>query len=226
MGRGLSVSTVRHGAFSARSGRMYLNRRPNHTSTRGIAALVMAVLLGAPVAPRVLEAQAPPFTAPLPMCYAPPSPETDGWPVAVADDLGSTPAAPVTFARAVLSANDIGTGLVVTSVDAVTSNGGHVTGSDPLTYSPPIPFAGTDTFAYEVTDAAGQTAIGIVRITNGPDTVDPNVSITSPANGGGGFRNVTVPAAAPRHAGGTTPALFAAGSHVGGGRGGAPVPVR
>src|SRR4051812_35499525 len=216
MGRGLSVSTVRHGAFSARSGRMYLNRRPNHTSTRGIAALVMAVLLGAPVAPRVLEAQAPPFTAPLPMCYAPPSPETDGWPVAVADDLGSTPAAPVTFARAVLSANDIGTGLVVTSVDAVTSNGGHVTGSDPLTYSPPIPFAGTDSFAYEITDAAGQTAIGIVRITNGPDTVDPNVSITSPANGGTVSGIVTVRAAATDNVRVTTLTFFDADSQIGG----------
>src|SRR4051794_4168653 len=163
---------------------MYLNRRPNHTSTRGIAALIMAMLLGAPVAPRVVEAQGPPFLPPLAACYVGPSPQTDGWPVAVTDDLGSTPAAAVTFARAELAANDIGTGLVVSSVDAVSSNGGHITGTDPLTYSPPIPFSGTDSFAYEITDAAGQTAIGIVRITNGPDTVDPNVSITSPANGG------------------------------------------
>src|SRR4051812_15554575 len=159
---------------------MYLNRRPNKSSALRIAAWSMAVLIGALVAPFVAQAQNPPFATPLPMCYAPPSPGTDGWPVAVLDDLGSTPAAPVTFSRAALASNDIGSSLTVTSVDTVTSNGGHVTGTDPLTYAPPIPFLGTDTFGYEITDGAGQTAIGIVRVTSGPDTVPPLVSITAP----------------------------------------------
>jgi beta-lactam-binding protein with PASTA domain len=193
---------------------MYLNRRPNQSSARKMAAFVMALLLGALGAPFAVEAQGPPFATPLPMCYAPPSPETDGWPVAVADDLGSTPAAPVTFSRAELLSNDVGTSLTVSSVDAVTSNGGHVTGTDPLTYSPPVPFLGTDTFGYEITDGAGQTAIGIVRISNGPDTVPPNLSITAPT-GGTVSGSVTVTASASDNVGVASVSFFDADSQIG-----------
>ena len=193
---------------------MYLNRRPNHTSTRGIAALVMAMLLGALVAPFGMEAQGPPPLPPLPACYAPPSPGTDGWPVAVNDDLGSTPAAAVTFARAELAANDIGASLTVTSVDAVSTNGGHITGTDPLTYTPPNPFLGTDTFAYEITDAAGNTAIGVASITSGPDTIPPSLSIASPA-GGTVSGTVIVRALASDNVGVASVTFFDADSQIG-----------
>jgi beta-lactam-binding protein with PASTA domain len=193
---------------------MNLNRRPNQSSARRMAAWSMALLIGALVAPFAVQAQNPPFATPLPMCYVYPSPATDGWPVANGVDLGSTPAAPVTFPRAELMANDIGTSLVVTSVDAVTSNGGHVTGTDPLTYSPPIPFLGTDTFSYEITDATGETAIGVVSVTSGPDTIPPNVSISAPA-GGNVAGSVTVTALAYDNVGVTSVSFFDADSQIG-----------
>ena len=193
---------------------MYLNRRPNQFSARGMAPLVMALLVGALVAPFSVQGQAPPFPTPLPMCYVPPYPGADGWPVAVGDDLGSTPAAPLTFPRAALMANDIGTTLVVTSVDAVTSNGGHITGTDPLTYSPPIPFLGADSFSYEITDAAGQTAIGIVRVLVTADTVPPLVSITAPV-GITVSGSVTVKASASDNVGVTSVTFFDAGTQIG-----------
>jgi beta-lactam-binding protein with PASTA domain len=193
---------------------MYLNRRPNQSSSRRMAAWSAALLIGALVAPFAVQAQNPPFATPLPQCYVPPSPGTDGWPVAVADDLGSTPAAAVTFSRATLASNDIGTSLVVTSVDAVTSNGGHITGTDPVTYTPPIPFLGTDTFSYEITDAAGQTAIGVVSITSGFDTIPPNISITAPT-GGAVSGSVLVTASASDNVGVTSVSFFDADSQIG-----------
>ena len=193
---------------------MYLNPRPNQFSARGMAPLVVALLVGALVAPFSVQAQAPPFPTPLPMCYVPPYPEGDGWPVAVGDDLGSTPQMPVTFPRAALMSNDTGTSLAVTSVDAIGSSGGRITGTDPLTYSPPIPFLGPDSFTYEISDAAGQTAIGIVRVLVTADTVAPLVSITAPV-GITVSGTVTVKASASDNVGVTSVTFFDAGTPIG-----------
>ena len=47
---------------------MYLNRRPNQFSARGMAALATALLMGALAAPLAVQAQDPPFPTPLPAC--------------------------------------------------------------------------------------------------------------------------------------------------------------
>src|SRR5256885_4199413 len=111
---------------------MQLNRWPHRSSAHRLAAVAATVLLAA-AASFSPHAQAPPFPTPLPMCYAYPSPQTDGWPVAVSDSLGSTPGIPVSFSAASLLSNDRGTSLTVTGVDAIGSNGGRITGSDPYT---------------------------------------------------------------------------------------------
>ena len=194
---------------------MDLNRRPNPSSARGMAAWATALLVGALAVPFAVRAQTPPpFPTPLPMCYAPPSPATDGWPVAVADSLGSTPALPVTFARAALLSNDTGSSLTVTSVDAIGSDGGLITGTDPLTYSPPVPFLGIETFSYEISDGAGQTAIGLVRVTVTADTVAPSVSITAPA-GVTVSGSVIVRASASDNVGVASVTFFDAASQIG-----------
>src|SRR3954469_6029781 len=100
-------------AFNSRSGEMHQNRRPERSTARRMTALATTVLLGVITAPRSFQAQAPPFPTPLPMCYAPPSPDTDAWPVAAADSLGNTAGSAVSFAGATLLANDRGTSLIV-----------------------------------------------------------------------------------------------------------------
>src|SRR5438445_9979238 len=115
---------------------MESNRRPDTSSARRLAAVAATILL-AVTASFSPQAQTPPFLTPLPMCSAPPSPGTDGWPVAVADSLGSTPGTPVTFSGASLLSNDRGVSLTLTGVDAVGSNGGQITRAGPYTYPPP-----------------------------------------------------------------------------------------
>jgi beta-lactam-binding protein with PASTA domain len=164
---------------------MQLNRRPNRFSAHRLAAVATTILL-AVAAPFSPQAQTPPFPTPLPMCAAPPSPQTDGWPVAAADSLGSTPGTPVTFSGASLLSNDTGVSLTLTGVDAVGSNGGSITGAGPFTYTPATLFMGTETFSYEISDAAAQTAIGIVTVivtVPAPDVVAPSVSIAAPLGG-------------------------------------------
>jgi beta-lactam-binding protein with PASTA domain len=162
---------------------MQLNRRPDNSSTHRLAALATAVLLGVTALPFPSQAQTPPFQTPLPMCYAPPSPGTDGWPVAVADSLGSTPGTPATFSAASLLSNDTGAAIVLSSINQVSSNAGRITGTDPFVYTPPVRFVGTDRFSYEIRDAAAQTAIGIVSITVTGDVVAPTVNIAAPLSG-------------------------------------------
>jgi beta-lactam-binding protein with PASTA domain len=122
---------------------------------------------------------------PLAACYAYPPPDMDGWPVAVPDSLGSTPGVPMTFSGASLLSNDVGMSLTVTGVDAVGTNGGHITGTDPYTYVPAPLFVGTDTFGYQISDAMAETTEGVVRVavTANTDSVAPSVSIDSPASG-------------------------------------------
>jgi beta-lactam-binding protein with PASTA domain len=181
---------------------MHLNRRPEKLRAQRLAALATAVLLGSAAAPFSLHAQTtPPFLSALPGCYVPPSPATDGWPVAGEDSLGSTPAMPVTFSAASLLANDRGTTLAVTSVDPLTSNGGRIIGTDPFVYTPAAGFLGTDSFSYEISDASAQTAIGIVTIAVTGDVVAPAVSISAPIGGAVVAGNVLVTAAASDNVG-------------------------
>ena len=161
---------------------MQLNIRPARLSARRLALAATAIVASVMTTGASSQTQNPPFPT-QPVCYAPPSPGTDGWPVAGPDSLGSTPGIPVTFSAATLLANDTGVGLAVASVDQISTNGGRITGSGPYVYTPAVTFRGTDTFSYELTDGAAQTSIGIISIGVTADVVAPTVSMTAPLGG-------------------------------------------
>jgi hypothetical protein len=121
----------------------------------------------------------------LPMCVAPPVGGSDTWPVAVTDSIAASVGGPVVFSGASLLANDSGaTALTVTSpLPPVSTQRGAITGADPFTYTPPPLFTGTDTFGYEISDAAGHKSIGVVKVAVVADTAAPLVSIATPTGG-------------------------------------------
>ena len=195
---------------------MYLNRRPNKSSTRGMAALALTLLWGALADPLSVRAQMPPFPTPLPACYAPDSPDDDMWPRAVTDSIGSTDGAPVTFTGAQLLANDIGSGLSILSVGPASNGGGTISGTDPYTYSPGSAF-GADAIPYEIVQMVGseaRTSMGIVKVTVTADGVAPTVSITSPL-GGQVSNNVAVRASASDNVGVTSVSFLDGATSIG-----------
>ena len=104
-------------------------------------------------------------------------------PTAGADTIGMTGTS-ASFAAATLLANDTGAAPVtLVAVAPVSAGGGAITGSDPFTFTPGAGFAGTDTFAYEIVDGSGLTAIGTVTVTSVADTTPPAVAITAPIGG-------------------------------------------
>jgi hypothetical protein len=130
----------------------------------GIALLSLALIAPA----LTVSAQTPPTFPISPMCSAPPSPGTDPFPVANTDFIGATSGLPIVFPGSMLTANDVGaTALtVVAPIESTPSAGGTITGSGPFTYRPPSSaFTGTDVFTYEVADASGRKATGLVRVT-------------------------------------------------------------
>ncbi len=143
-----------------------------------------------------------------PACIAPPSPATDGWPVAATTNIGSTVSVrPVTFTAASLLANDKGTSLTVQAIAAITQNGGTVTGSDPFTYVARATFSGTDVFTYTILDAYGQSTTGLVKVSVARDRTAPTISITAPSAGTvSGL--VTISAAAADNVGVVSVAFF------------------
>src|SRR2546428_719610 len=163
---------------------MSLNRRPNQSPVRWMSALAAALLVGALTAPIAMQAQAP-FVAPGSTCTAPPAPESDTWPKAGTDSLGSTAGAPVTFSAATLLANDTGASLTVQRVGPSSSAGGTITGSNPYTYTPAAGFVGPDIFTYEIGDAANQTTVGLITISSTPDLTAPTISDSSPSGRNG-----------------------------------------
>ncbi|MCB1770253.1 MAG: autotransporter domain-containing protein, partial [Candidatus Competibacteraceae bacterium] len=79
------------------------------------------------------------------------------------DDAATTPAR-TPIAISVL-ANDVGTDLVITQVDAPAHGRTVVNGDGAITYTPDTNFAGSDSFTYTVHDGFGQTDTATVRIT-------------------------------------------------------------
>ena len=150
-----------------------------HATVCFVAALTMSDGLLAQ-APETFQ-----FQPALLVCVLPPPPPTPPapWPVAATDSLLGVAGAPVTFTRAALLANDAGTALTVTGVVPTSTGGGTITGTDPLTYTPPPVVSGQDIFAYEISDPFGQSTTGLVKVSFAPDTLAPNVSITSPLGG-------------------------------------------
>jgi beta-lactam-binding protein with PASTA domain len=180
---------------------MQLSRTSTQRSIRRLSACSAVVLLGIVAVPFPSHAQAPPFQTPLPACYAPPSPQTDGWPTTGDDSLGPTAASPVTFSGASLLANDTGASIALTGVDQLSSGGGRISGSDPFTYTPAPLFTGTDTFSYEIKDSAAQTAIGVVTVVVTADVTPPTVSITAPGDGATVAGSVVISATAADNVG-------------------------
>ena len=174
---------------------MQLHTRSERTVMRRLTALATAVVVGIMAVPFSSHAQTSPFQVIAP-CYVPPSPATDTWPVAGEDTLGPTAAMPVTFAAAALLANDSGASIAVSNIDRVSYGGGQITGNDPFTYTPAVGFIGTDSFGYEISDGAAQTAIGVVSIAVTADVTAPTVSISAPANGAVVSSNVSLTATA------------------------------
>ena len=153
-------------------------------SSRWYAVLALAMLAAQVAAPFAPLAQSAELTQVAPGCEPLPVPRAaDGWPAAVNDSLGSVPRASITFSGATLLANDRGAALSIVSVGPSSAGNGTVTGTGPYTFTFAAGFAGTDVFPYEITDTAGQTAVGLVRVTATGDTVFPTVSITAPAAG-------------------------------------------
>jgi hypothetical protein len=112
----------------------------------------------------------------------PPIPSTPA-PTALADTIGMTGTS-LQFSSTTLLANDTGAAPVsVVAVAPFSAGGGTIAGSDPFLFIPSPSFTGTDSFAYEIVDGSGQTAIGVVTVTSTADTTPPSVSLTSP-NGG------------------------------------------
>jgi beta-lactam-binding protein with PASTA domain len=161
---------------------MFSNRRPDTSSLRRVAIAGAVVLLGVLSAGMPIHAQNPPPQ--LPACAAPPSPETDTWPVAGTDSLGVTASQPVSFSRNTLLANDrASTAITLVRVGPLSSHGGVISGTGPYTYTPAAAFVGADAFTYQISDATGETAIGVVTVSVSADLVAPTVSITSPTGG-------------------------------------------
>ncbi|WP_175472164.1 MULTISPECIES: Ig-like domain-containing protein [unclassified Curtobacterium] len=94
-------------------------------------------------------------------------------PTAATDRMETGPGTALPIAGSTLTKNDDGTGLTVTGHGSA-AHGTVSTGSTPgsLVYTPDRGFSGTDTFAYTVTDASGQTATSTVTVVVGIAAVD------------------------------------------------------
>ena len=184
----LSTRRRREAALAARNRRepiaARLSGRDLKSRAGWMAVLATTALLGVLATPSTLQAQTPAQFLAFPTCVLPPAPPgTDTWPVAATDSLGSITSASVTFSGVTLLANDTGTSLTLVAVGPTSSGNGTVTGTDPFTFTLAAGFIGADIFTYEIRDASGQTAIGLVKVTSAGDTIFPTVGITAPLAG-------------------------------------------
>jgi hypothetical protein len=126
---------------------------------------------------------------PTPGCGAPGGGETQPFP-----DPGPAPIARpdtvtlsgtfVQITSAMLLANDRGLAPVgLVAVAPFSAGGGTITGTDPFTFTPAPAFTGPDSFTYQVRDASGQSAIGVVTVMPTADATPPAVRLTSPDGG-------------------------------------------
>ena len=140
---------------------MHAHGRPGSSVRRFAGAATAAAILVAASVPT--NGQTTPFSGP--KCTAPPSPDTDGWPVAVTTTIGSTVSVkPITFTGGSLLTADKGTALRLKSIATTTQSGGTVTGTDPFTYIARPTFVGTDVFTYVIIDAYDQTTAGLAKV--------------------------------------------------------------
>ena len=179
-----------------------------------MAVLATALLVGMLATPLAVHAQDPPFPTPLPMCYVQPSPDSDTWPKAVTDSLGTTPGVRGDFRRRHAARQRHRRVAGGTERRSGELGGGTIAGTDPYTFTPAAGFAGADLFPYEIRDRGDQTTVGIVRISVSADVVAPSVTISQPL-GGTVAGNVTVKASASDNAGVASVTFFDGASQIG-----------
>lgn len=94
------------------------------------------------------------------------------------DDTGLT-SANTSLAGSTVFTNDVGQGLVITTYDNVSNQGGTVlmnTIDGTYTYTPALNFSGIDTFKYTVKDAQGNLTVATVTITVLPVSFNDNAT--------------------------------------------------
>ena len=179
--------------------------------------VALTVAAGSTLAPALPRAQTSGLLQVTPGCIGEPVPRAaDGWPNAVNDSLGTVSSGSITFPGAALLDNDTGTtALSIVSVGPASSGGGTVTGTGPYTFTFAPGFTGGDVFPYEIRDAAGQTAVALVRVTAAGDTTFPTVSITAPLAGATVSGSVPVRASATDNIGVTSVRFLAGTTPIG-----------
>lgn len=98
-------------------------------------------------------------------------------PRAVRDDVTTAQGTPVTVNVLANDSDPDGDPLSIIAFDAVSAGGGTVTCSAPnCTYTPPLAFAGEDSFSYTISDGRGGTDSARVRVTVTPAANNPPVA--------------------------------------------------
>ena len=97
----------------------------------------------------------------------------------VPDTITTPTNTPTKFSAAKLAVNDVdldGYALTVIGVSSSSAQGGTVAlASGQVTYTPPVNFAGNDSFTYTISDGHGGTALGTVTATVGSSPVSLNI---------------------------------------------------
>ena len=111
----------------------------------------------------------------------PPPPAGTAAPVAAADTL-TIAGASLSFSATQLLANDSGSTIALIAVSPVSFGGGTITGTGPFVFTPGAGFTTSDSFTYEIQDAFGQSAIGLVTVNRSATVAVPNVVNQTQAN--------------------------------------------
>ena len=104
----------------------------------------------------------------------PPVPAGTAAPVAAPDTL-TIIGTSLSFSAAQLTANDTGSTISLVAVSPASFAGGTITGTGPFVFTPGAGFTTSDSFTYEIVDAFGQTAIGVVTVNRAATVTVPNV---------------------------------------------------
>ncbi len=105
-----------------------------------------------------------------------------GRPLAVNDLFTTAEETPVTIPAPGILANDTGTGLTATQVSGATQGTVAMNGDGSFTYTPPVDYNGTASFAYTATDGAMTSNVAYVNVDVTPVN-DPPVTVADSYNG-------------------------------------------
>lgn len=105
-----------------------------------------------------------------------------GRPLAVNDLFTTAEETPVTIPAPGILANDTGTGLTATQVSGATQGTVAMNGDGSFTYTPPVDYNGTASFAYTATDGAMTSNVAYVNVDVTPVN-DPPVTVADSYDG-------------------------------------------